>query len=447
VEDDITVITNKYLTGKLVIEKSWSANVADKPATNSLSFTITGPNLTKTVTYSEFTDGKYELTDLVPGVYSVVENNAFHLIPGFQMVTANSVMSGNTVVTSTEEKRIVLHNEYEEDRGQTYGPSTGRILLRKTFNGIEPNTAEAQALRFRIFGPKDYSLTITYADFTDGVYTLSGLKPGQYMVYEENAAVLNPTWTLLDTSVTTGGGFVAVNSTVEFDLTNNYDVPTTSVSVVKIWDDMSNLDGTRPTSLAVTLNKGGEPYRMVTLSEASNWSAEIRDLPLFNADGTLANYSWTEPAIPGYTLTKETKLGNTTVLTNSHQADLVSVSVTKVWDDNNNEAGLRPTSLHVRLSNGSSYILNEANNWSVTVENLPKTVNGQEVRYTWSEQSVLGYTQTEVRTVGNTTVFVNSMRTPGGDDKKKGTKLFLLEEYGTPLGNDILINHVGDCFD
>jgi hypothetical protein len=137
------------------------------------------------------------------------------------------------------------------------------------------------------------------------------------------------------------------------------------------------------------------------------------------------------------------------VFKNTHKPEVTSVSVTKIWDDNNNEAGLRPASLRVRLSNGTNYTLNEANGWSVTVENLPKFVNGAEVQYTWSEQSVLGYTLTDVRTVGDTTIFTNSYRIemPPTPDGKKSKGLHVIEDYGTPLGIEILINHVGDCYE
>jgi len=195
---------------------------------------------------------------------------------------------------------------------------------------------------------------------------------------------------------------------------------------------------------------------VVTLNEANNWSAELENLPLLNANGTVINWTWSEGNVEGYVLSSQIRLGNMTVLRNTHTPDLTSVSVTKVWDDNNDSAGLRPATLRVTLSNGRSYTLSEANNWTVTVDNLPKYSNGQEIRYTWTEQTVLGYTS-DVRVVDNVTVFTNHYRItppeppeqPGqpGRPRVPGTPVYVFEDYNTPLGVEVVINHVGDCFD
>ena len=95
------------------------------------------------------------------------------------------------------------------------------------------------------------------------------------------------------------------------------------------------------------------------------------------------------------------------------------------------------------LSNGTSYALSEANNWTVTVYNLPKYFKGEEIRYTWSEQTVPGYKQTGVAVDGDTTTFTNTYTLP----PTPGTPPVPIDEYGTPLGIDVIINHVGDCFD
>ena len=39
---------------------------------------------------------------------------------------------------------------------------------------------------------------------------------------------------------------------------------------------------------------------------------------------------------------------------------------------------------------------------------------------------------------------------PGEDtpnDDTRGDSYLIIEDYGTPLGVDVVINHVGDCFD
>ena len=129
--------------------------------------------------------------------------------------------------------------------------------------------------------------------------------------------------------------------------------------------------------------------------------------------------------------------------------DTVSVHVVKIWDDEDNKEGLRPVNLRVTLSTGKSYILNAANNWSVTVSGLPAKKDGKPIVYTWSEQSVIGYTNVETRIEGNTTIFVNRYRpvTPPPAPGKPGKPHVTFEEYETPLGVDVGINHVGDCYE
>ena len=133
----------------------------------------------------------------------------------------------------------------------------------------------------------------------------------------------------------------------------------------------------------------------------------------------------------------------------------VSASVTKVWDDNNNEHGMRPGSVRVTLSNGQSYILSEGNGWSITVNDLPAEENGEPITYSWSEQSVTGYVCTGVSTVNGNTVITNRYQPvvlpslPGNEGVKGEMEepVFIFEDYETPLGVQVIINHVGDCFE
>jgi len=132
-----------------------------------------------------------------------------------------------------------------------------------------------------------------------------------------------------------------------------------------------------------------------------------------------------------------------------------SVSVMKIWDDDNNANGMRPSNIRVTLSNGRSYNLNAGNGWSVTVNDLPAVnSSGQPITYTWSEQSVLGYTQVSNVTTGGMTVITNRYRppvvppsVPGNPPSDEDEPPIIIEDYDTPLGIEVIINHVGDCFD
>ena len=77
----------------------------------------------------------------------------------------------------------------------------------------------------------------------------------------------------------------------------------------------------------------------------------------------------------------------------------VSVSVSKVWDDQNNADGTRPTSVTVHLyadgvDTGKSEVLSDANGWTATFSNLNKNQTGTTtaITYTIVEDEVEGYT-------------------------------------------------------
>ena len=76
----------------------------------------------------------------------------------------------------------------------------------------------------------------------------------------------------------------------------------------------------------------------------------------------------------------------------------VSVSVSKVWEDQNNADGTRPTSVTVHLyadgvDTGKSEVLSDANGWTATFSNLDKNQAGTTtaITYTVVEDEVVGY--------------------------------------------------------
>lgn len=77
----------------------------------------------------------------------------------------------------------------------------------------------------------------------------------------------------------------------------------------------------------------------------------------------------------------------------------VSVSVSKIWDDQNNADGTRPTSVTVHLyadgvDTGKSEVLSDANGWTATFSNLNKNQTGTTtaITYTIVEDEIEGYT-------------------------------------------------------
>ena len=224
------------------------------------------------------------------------------------------------------------------------------------------------------------------------------------------------------------------------------EVMTTDIEIVKIWDDNNNADGNRPKSITVHLYAGGEEVRNAKLTAANGWKHTFGELPKF-VNGHPITYTvkedpvrWYVAEIHGYTIR------------NKYQPEMTSVSVRKVWDDENNKHMFRPTSVLMTLSNGMSVILSEENGWMASITGLPTMVNGKPAEYTWTEQEVIGYELESMVTEGTVTTFTNKpwsrpdKPTEGKTPRLPGEEI-TIEEYETPLGVDVIINHVGDCFD
>jgi len=76
--------------------------------------------------------------------------------------------------------------------------------------------------------------------------------------------------------------------------------------------------------------------------------------------------------------------------------ETTSVTVTKVWDDDENRDGKRPDKVTVGLradggNTGRSAELSAANDWTYTWEGLPKQENGADISYTVTENETEGY--------------------------------------------------------
>ena len=182
------------------------------------------------------------------------------------------------------------------------------------------------------------------------------------------------------------------------NITNSYTPGKTSATVTKIWNDADNQDGKRPESITVSLLADGkETGKTVTLSAENNWKQTVSDLPE-KADGKAIEYTWTEETLPeGYELTDNSKNGTVTTLTNTYAPETTSITVTKTWDDADNQDGKRPESIIVNLlANGEiaasqTVKADEAGDWTYTFKDLPKYANGQEITYTVTEEAVEGY--------------------------------------------------------
>ncbi|MYU81144.1 Cna B-type domain-containing protein [Ligilactobacillus salivarius] len=177
-----------------------------------------------------------------------------------------------------------------------------------------------------------------------------------------------------------------------YNVTNNHTPATVKVSGTKTWKDNNNQDGIRPSSITVNLLANGQQVASKKVSASDNWQYSFDNLAAY-ANGKKITYTVTEDAVAGYTSTV-----NGYNVTNNHTPATVKVSGTKTWKDNNNQDGIRPSSITVNLlANGqqvASKKVSASDNWQYSFDNLAAYANGKKITYTVTEDAVAGYTST-----------------------------------------------------
>uniref|UniRef100_UPI0021CC5515 Cna B-type domain-containing protein n=1 Tax=Streptococcus sp. Marseille-P7376 TaxID=2592044 RepID=UPI0021CC5515 len=167
-----------------------------------------------------------------------------------------------------------------------------------------------------------------------------------------------------------------------------------TVSGQKTWNDANNRDGKRPDSITVKLLANGKATgKIATASEATGWKYEFTELDRYQG-GKEITYTVAEVAVPeGYQ-----SIPNGMNVTNNYEPKVTRVEGTKTWNDNNNQDGIRPSSIQVKLladgqDTGLIATASESTGWKYHFEGLAKNQNGKEIKYTVQEVNVPeGYT-------------------------------------------------------
>ncbi len=431
-----------YTLQKGTLKLNITVNAPEGADVSGLKLTVSGPNWTEPVTgtYGEW-GSSVVFSDVLPGAYVVQEENADSLLEDYVMDPASSKVGDAVYVDANDEGTLAFVYTWTEPKEEK--PNE------------HPETSEGN-LVFEIIGPDGFSKTVKYSEFTDGKYVLEGLAPGSYAVIERNAEGLVEAYILTSDSVTgmtvmvgADGKPVVLFNSYEPLPTPMPDAELIDIPVTKIWNDNNNKDGNRPKSITVNLYANGVLNDTHTITEADGWKYTFKDKERTDENGELIEYTVKEETVEWYT-----SVVNGYAITNIYKPEVTSASVLKIWDDKDNAQHIRPTSIAVTLLPvGEVYVLSEANGWFVERTDLPTKINGQPVTYSWKEEEIVGYTLSGQSAAGAAYVFTNRAReipdippdqpqpkTPGG-----GWVIF--EEYDTALGGDILINHVGDCFD
>ena len=242
-----------------------------------------------------------------------------------------------------------------------------------------------------------------------------------------------------------------------FTVTNIFNEPSTEVEAKKVWEDNDNQDGKRPDNVTLQLLQsvnGGDfevvadaDEKVVTGDETENVKWEnlpttklvdvMKDNPEYDADAAQAaadadeeynvpekilDYT-EEQAIIYLVKEKEVPTGYEAVVIvneegvfevhNIHETEVTSITVNKIWIDEEDDGGFRPDHIELTLTYGGvDYEAIVLDPWTYTFENLPKYKDGNEIEYSEEdlvEKHVPEYTTVVVKNNDGSFTITNTL--------------------------------------
>ena len=346
ISDNGVEIYNHHTPEKVSVEGSKTWNDADnqdgkRPESITVRLFADGTEVTsKTVTANDNWSWSFENLDKYKDgteiVYTISEDAVTDYI---------TVVDGyNITNTHTPEKISISGSKTWNDNNNQDGKRPESITVRLFADGTEVTSKIVTA-------NDNWSWSFTgldkYNSGTEIVYTISEDTVADY------------------TTVVDG-----------YNITNTHTPEKTTITGSKTWDDASNQDGKRPSSITVRLLADGRVVSHKKITEKDNWSWNFEDLPVYEK-GEKITYTIKEDSVENY----ETKLDGYNII-NTHKTETTSVSGTKTWNDNNNQDGVRPDSITVEL-------LKTVNGTTTSMgENYKQVLTGNKLDYSWSNLPV-----------------------------------------------------------
>lgn len=287
----------------------------------------------------------------------------------------------------------------------------------------------------------DVVLNVTYTDGATNKITLTSAKGYSY---QETVPVTRSIRSITEEAISDyEASYSITNNGTSAVVTNNYNKVTAStITVNKVWA------GNGPKSeVTVSLYQnvdGGEarPYGApVTLNEKNSWTYSWKDLPQSASSGssmTTYSYSVREESIPtNYQSSISYEYGNnqiTATITNTYDQNCAdenyyianvlqteNLYITKVWDDRDNVAGLRPNELSVTVDGKNFTLSGGSSTWTKTATVLKKKNVNHTASETLSKDSLYeqdGTPLIENANGGVSVTFTNKLKTTSITVKK-----------------------------
>lgn len=411
-------ITNTHtpVTIDITGEKVWldnNNNDNTRPESITLKLLANGKVIKTTTVTSKTTTNNwtYEFKDLPK-----FEN-------GTEIIyTVEEVPVENYETSYDEENPFIIINTHENEQLELSGEKTWKDANNQ--DGIRPNS-----IKVTLIGKVGDKTIYTSEKIEATATTNWKYNFGKVNKYYEGQEI---TYTVIEDNVE--GYNVEYNG---LDITNTHTPETLDIAGTKVWNDSDNQDGIRPEEITVILNKtvAGVTTKVtetIVKEDASgNWNFKFENLPKYE-NGEEIIYTVEEVDVNGYT----SEIKDFTI-TNTHTPETVTFNIQKEWYDEENNDGIRPESITVRIkANGEEIltaILSEKTNWQATFKDLPKYTNGQEIIYEIVEDAVDGYTPTVTdpikETDNNITIVIRNTH-------ELETTEILIEKVWDDLGNE-----------
>ena len=407
--DTNVIITNSYTpeVTSVKVDKQWSdyENQENKRPDSIQVSLLADENVTETITLKADNDGNWSHTFENLPKYRNDGNGAQEI----QYTVKEAAMADYTsTVEKTGDNTFVITN--------TMDPVFTEYEVTKFWDDENDQDGLRKEIRVDLLadGKVAEGKTITLGTTQGETYRWTGLPKYN----EEGTRIL---YTAREAEVPIGydenPGYVDTDGRTE--ITNSHTPETVAVEGSKIWEDNDNAEEARPESIVVNLLADGvavpekDGGRQEVKPDADgNWSYSFTDLPKFK-NGQEIRYTVSEEAVTDYSASyEEGKIINT------YTPDYTSITVTKIWDDNNDQDGLRPESIEVQLyaglfARGEAVTLSEENNWTYTWTELPDSRFGTKINYTVKEVgTVEGYTTTQDGEKNATNIEIVNTHTP-----------------------------------
>ena len=379
--------------------RSKDNNNNSDPRENTFDFTYTDKNTRRSFTFPlenlEPDDGYYIS-------YYVEINGGFKNMDSF---TNQAKLVGDGIAKELQEKVYSV----SEAGGSLNDSQYFNIKILKT----DENGKSLQGAKFKIVNPiNKYSDTITSDEY--GIAELKDVSKADYVLTEVEAPKgyekdPNKTYEIHKTDFDTASG-----STITLKIKNKkteVKKKSTSFSVEKRWVLDPKLATNKPDKVTVSVLKNGkkDDNLTVVLSQENGWKASFSNLPKEDANGREIVYTVSEEELAGFKAAISGTDENGFTISN-YNGGRVVIPVTKIWKGN----GTHPDHVNVQLFANNEKVatdtLNEGNAWQHSFDMPKLDANGEEIRYTVTEESVTGYTATTQSNpaTGYVNVFVNT---------------------------------------